>query len=208
MTYTFRRIERWPKEPTRTRRRAPFKAGYAATLTLLERELTHLKAQGVVIQTHMAANDIRNDGLPRSSARPSAPGVIVTFLAKGKPFSFPCDTYVDWEDNLRAVALSLEALRAVDRYGVTRGGEQYQGFKALPAPADAQSAFESAEAAASFLAQHSREFAPPILTDPARRDAAYRDAAKRLHPDRGGSPEDWHKLQEALRVLQQERSTR
>lgn len=31
----------------------------------------------------------------------------------------------------RAVVLSLAALRAVDRYGVTGRGEQYKGFKAL-----------------------------------------------------------------------------
>jgi hypothetical protein len=37
-----------------------------------------------------------------------------------------------WRDNLRAIALGLEALRAVNRYGITRGiGEQYAGFLQL-----------------------------------------------------------------------------
>ena len=32
--------------------------------------------------------------------------------------------------NLRSIALGLKALRAVDRYGVSRRGEQYAGFRA------------------------------------------------------------------------------
>lgn len=44
----------------------------------------------------------------------------------------PCDTFSYWKDNVRAVALALEALRKIDRYGV-RTGSQYAGFKALPA---------------------------------------------------------------------------
>jgi hypothetical protein len=39
----------------------------------------------------------------------------------------------DWQHNVRAIALGLEALRKVDRYGITRRGEQYAGWKALPA---------------------------------------------------------------------------
>lgn len=39
--------------------------------------------------------------------------------------SYPCDTFTTLQDNLRVIALALEALRMVDRYGVTRRGEQY-----------------------------------------------------------------------------------
>src|SRR5579863_10251967 len=46
-------------------------------------------------------------------------GIILTFNSKHGPLSYPCDKYSNWQANLRAIALSLEALRAVDRYGVT-----------------------------------------------------------------------------------------
>jgi len=39
-----------------------------------------------------------------------------------------CDE--DWRHNVRSIALGLEALRAVDRYGISRRGEQYAGFRA------------------------------------------------------------------------------
>jgi len=46
----------------------------------------------------------------------------------------PCDSFKDWEANLRAIALSLERLRAADRYGVTtEEKEQYIGWLRLPA---------------------------------------------------------------------------
>jgi hypothetical protein len=35
-----------------------------------------------------------------------------------------------WQHNVRSIALGLEALRAVDRYGISRRGEQYAGYRA------------------------------------------------------------------------------
>lgn len=40
---------------------------------------------------------------------------------------------VDWQINLRAIALGLEALRKLDRYGITSRGEQYTGWRAIEA---------------------------------------------------------------------------
>lgn len=104
-----------------------------STLDLLEYELSKLRAKDIVIQLEdpEAIKGIRNDGsyrmLSRSYYRNQA-GVILTFESPKGNISMPCDRYDDWKDNLRAIALSLEALRAVDRYGVTRGNEQYRGW--------------------------------------------------------------------------------
>jgi hypothetical protein len=40
-----------------------------------------------------------------------------------------------------------------------------------------------------------------VEDDPFFATALYRDAAKNLHPDAGGSTEDFQKLQEAKRIL-------
>jgi len=50
---------------------------------------------------------------------------------------------------VRAIALALEALRKVDRYGV-RSGSQYAGFKALP-PGDFAAAMTPELAAATEM---------------------------------------------------------
>lgn len=46
---------------------------------------------------------------------------------------YATDACVLWRHNVRSIALGLEALRAVDRFGISRRGEQYAGFRgALP----------------------------------------------------------------------------
>jgi hypothetical protein len=47
-----------------------------------------------------------------------------------KRLVYATDACVYWQHNVRSIALGLEALRAVDRYGITRKGEQYAGFRA------------------------------------------------------------------------------
>jgi hypothetical protein len=194
-------ISEWigPKTESYRRKSATFRATYVQTLDLLETELNHLRAKDILIQAYLKREDIRNDGWPRAGARPTSPGVIVTFEVKtsGRQFtmSFPCDRFDRWEDNLRAVAKSLEALRMVDRYGVTRNNEQYTGFAALP-PADPSTA---KNAAIEFLARMSGW---PI--DRARSDqsGAYRAAAAILHPDHeGGSHDRFVELQAHWKVL-------
>jgi len=193
----FRPVDQWPgkQTPPSNRRSGKFKAAYSKTLDLLERELAYLRAKDVVIQAYFAPSEIRNDGWPKSSARPAQPGVILSFDAGKEAYSYPCDTFIDWEDNLRAIALSLEALRAVDRYGVTRGREQYQGFRRLGAPAS----IDSKVAAEQFLTQYSGLGIDDIRRD---LDGAYRVAARKLHPDQGGSHDLFVALQNHYRVLQ------
>ena len=133
---TFRPLTQWPGERTKTRRDAQFRATYSKTLDLLEYELDKLRAGNTVIQVdNLTTADIRNDGWPKGSWCPRGgwQGVIVSFESHKGAMSFPCDRYTEWQDNLRAIALSLEALRTVDRYGVTRGNEQYTGWARLPA---------------------------------------------------------------------------
>jgi hypothetical protein len=121
----------WPGELTRTRTRSQFKAGLRDTLQLLDRELfhlteTHTQRESLEMLIAIPAGDAwRLDGRPRANAVPEHPGVIVSLDSKFGHLSYPCDTFTTWQDNLRAVALALEALRKVDRYGVTKRGEQY-----------------------------------------------------------------------------------
>lgn len=194
-------IVSWPGTPTPNyrQRSAPFRAPYARTLDLLEAELKHLNAKDVLIQAYFQREDIRNDGWPRSNARkPERPGVILTFdVRKGGnavAMSFPCDTFNGWEDNLRAIALSLEALRKVDRYGVTRNNEQYRGFAALPA---ADPNLKRTEAVA-FISRVTGIALGDVTRDI---EGAYRTAARKLHPDSGGRHEDFVVLQRYMEAL-------
>lgn len=182
--------------PYRSRKSASFRAGWNDTLDKLEKELSSLGARDIVVQAGFTLADVRNDGWPRGGRRPSHPAVVLTFRDKsGNSLSFPCDTYNDHEDNLRAIALSLEALRAVNRYGVTKGHEQYKGFAQLPA-ANPNSI---RNAALLFFSQTTGWTNSQIVSDP---NGAYRLASRACHPDLGGNQEVFVKLQEHWKVLQ------
>ena len=194
-------VSKWPgaPKPSYSRRRATFRIAYGKRLDLLEFELNKLRATDIIIQVYLKSSDIRNDGWPRSSARPDHPGVILTFQKGKETLSFPCDTYDAWEDNLYAIALSLEALRSVDRYGVTRNAEQYQGWKAIAAPAKEES--PSREWAIEHLARVSGT-EKWFLKDDDSISAAYRLAAKKTHPDmNGGDRRAFELLQKAMEVI-------
>jgi hypothetical protein len=85
----------------------------------------------------------------------------------------------------------------VDRYGVTRGNEQYKGFAQLP------EAKMDVDSAVQFLAQHAGVPPSDIMTWPSAYRDAYRAAARKLHPDAGGSHELFLTLGRAQSVLNQ-----
>ena len=173
---TFEPIERWPKPPTKSRKRAPFRKPWGGVLDLLDKELFSLRAKRVVIQVTLDRSRIRQDGAPRSDAIIRDPRVLLSFDSSHGPQSFPCDRFDDWKSNVYAIALSLEALRKVDRYGVTKRGEQYRGFQSLPAP-DAPP-FRDAAEAYEWLKNLTGGDGPPL--------AHFRAAQVKAHPDKPG----------------------
>lgn len=187
---TFRPIEKWPGVAQNRigQRRSPFSAGWTATMALLDRELRALAAERVVIQLALAESDIRLDGWPRAGARPEHPGVVLAFESPlYGPLQYPGDAFDKWQDNLRAIALGLEALRRVDRYGITRHGEQYTGWKALPSggmdAGDAAQLLRSAGGGADDMR------------------STYRRALMATHPDHGGDRDGFERVQQAGKVL-------
>lgn len=195
-------IDTWPGTKTDSwkRKASLFKAAYSKTLDLLEGELKKIAAKDILIQTWLQREQIRNDGWPKSNAaKPKEPGVILTFVRAGKTVSMPCDKYRDWEDNLGAIALSLQALRAVDRYGVTQSGEQYRGWESLPPPSTSvEMTDEIAEEIISRWSSVPKEW---IRKDPVQAATAIREAIKRTHPDKGGRAEDFLSVQKAANAM-------
>jgi hypothetical protein len=165
-----------------------------------------------VVQIDLRESDIRLDGMPRANATPTDPAVIISFKSKHGPLRYFCDQFTDWHDNVRAIALGLEALRKVERYGITHRGEQYAGWKALPPSSGtiegAVFQFSNWKEAANYILKTAGLDANGSnLADIARSDKKYRDdlfrrAAQKAHPDKGGNRETWDNLVEARRVLE------
>lgn len=103
--------------------------------------------------------------------RPADQGVAVYFTVKGKPYVMACDRYTRAEENMRSLALAIEAMRTLERHG---GGvmmeKAFQGFAALPPP---KSCWE-------LLGVQ-----PGVSEAEVR--AAWRRRIGEAHPDQGGS---------------------
>lgn len=205
-----RPVATWPGTENKSPKRSQFRSGYRDTVNLLDDELT--KARAVdgswFVEMWVDPRDVRLDGQLRANARVLKQGVIFRYSRfTGKRFkrpdgtirhetqdiSYPCDAFDHWQDNLRAIALSMESLRRVERYGVFKYDEIISRL-ALPS---AEGKVSTRESAAAFMATHSGVAMQEILFSDTARSTAYRKAATTLHPDRGGSTEEFQKLNEA-----------
>lgn len=207
MPFTYRHVALppvWPgtATPEGRRKRGPFRANWGDTLDRLAFEVGKLNGRDVTLAVGVqsGARDIRADGGVRADARIRNPAVILDFTAGKERLSFPCDTYDYWQDNVRAIALALEALRAVDRYGVQQG-RQYQGFKALPGAGQSTTTMDVITAATT-VADISAIPAGDVrrTADAARR--AVRIARAKAHPDmNNGTREQWDDVNQAAAAL-------
>ncbi len=138
-------ITTWPEGDTANRTSSKiFQVDREGTLNDLETTLGHLKAENVIVETFIPKEMINNNGLPKASAKASHPGIRLKFHSRLKDKrtaggevgqqSFATDKYDSWEGNLRAIYLTLEALRGIERWGTARGNQQFSGWKQLPAP--------------------------------------------------------------------------
>lgn len=216
MQVRFRPLSTWPGErtPPCDRQSSPFKASWGSTLALIERELAFLGASEVVIEAGFTEQQIRLDGWPRGdAATPSDPGVIISFETKKYgPLRYSCDQFTKtwghdlpgWQANLRAIALGLEALRKVERYGIASRGEQYAGWKQLGTgiPMGAVGESMTPDQAAEVLCEaagipHEHR----LFSDPAMIDKAWKKAVRLVHPDVGGDPDEFRRVQRAREIL-------
>jgi hypothetical protein len=193
---TYRPIEAWPGELTRNRRLSPFRAPMKSTVTQLRKELGGIRARNAVLQIALSEGQFRIDGAPRAQAVPDHPGVILSLETPDGAIAFPCDTFNSWQDNLRAIVLTMERLRAIDRYGVTKRGEQYRGWKAIEArPASMFTSVENALATLATIAGLSPRDDPKTLL---------RIAQRATHPDHGGDRGLWDRVTAAGEYLRVE----
>ena len=143
----------------------------ADAVSRLEEQLDKLGAKNPVLSTNVS---LTLSGRPRGDENPTDPGVACYFRYKKVPTVLACDTYFRVADNIAALAAHIEAIRAIDRYGVGTIEQALAGYKALPADtaADWRSALGIAKGA-------------PVTIDAV--NDAYHALAKRYHPDVGGS---------------------
>ncbi len=143
----------------------------------------------VIISSNLA---VRKDGLPRSGQRkPDDPGVAVYFELDGNPRCVPCDQYSEIEQNIAAIAATLEALRLIERHGSQMFEAAFSGFTALPGPDH-------------VVVRTWREVLDYYGDDYKEMKEHYQRARSANHPDHGGSEAAFIEVQNALVAAEKE----
>lgn len=111
---------------------------YARFENELRNELILMRATGVVIETDRRVNQ---DGTLHKLDRdrePTDPGLVLYFIRKKQALCFACDRFDQLWKNMRAVTLTINALRGIERWGSVEMQDQaFRGYAALPPPAPA-----------------------------------------------------------------------
>jgi hypothetical protein len=197
----------WKRTSPYERQRAPFSRGggsrfnastqqsealpkraltVADAIQRLSGELARLGASDEILSTNVP---VRLDGLPRSGqSEPTDPGAAVYFKLKHKPRCLACDRWARVADNIAAIAQHIDALRRIERYGVGTMEQAFAGYAQLQAsPSDWWIVLE---------------VSPDATT--AQIDDAYRQLARKAHPDAGGSHDQMARLNAARDVAKRE----
>lgn len=146
----------------------------------LERQLEALGATDAILSTNI---ELRIDGRPKSGrVEPYDVGAAIYFKLKGKDRCLACDRWQRVADNINALALHIDALRRIDRYGIGDMEQAFAGYTALPAQASPWwTILEFDQRPTSFAVVAER----------------HATLAKQHHPDRGGSVETMAKINAA-----------
>lgn len=175
----------WPpgKPRQRGRERARFKTNLGAAIKNVQREVQMLWGSDLVISSNLP---LRRDGIPMArSGYIGDVGVAVYFILKKKPMCFACDRWDNVEDNMQAIAKTIEALRGIERWGSGSMVEQaFTGFAALPSP----------EQPWQVLGVDSHATPDEI-------DTAYRKLVSEHHPDKGGDEQTMMRINAARDAL-------
>lgn len=134
----------YPRTEDHARQHSRFSTGRDSKPSLGEgvgRVLAQLHSFGSALTDRVISTNapLRRDGYPSSSAPlPRDPGAAVYFTLNGQPVVLACDKWRTLPCNLTAIAHTLEAMRGLQRWGVTQAERAFTGFAALPAPGQVQ----------------------------------------------------------------------
>ena len=176
----------WPLGYPRTEK--PKASRFSDIMTIAEarnsllHELRLLGATNTIISTNIP---VKKDGFLYASAKKTGDnGVAVYFNLKDEPRVLACDKWVRLQDNLHALKLTIDALRGLDRWGVSDMiSRAFAGFKALPEHGSGKTWYEVLEIDHFSTVDEIQQ--------------AFRKKIKQVHPDVGGSLEEMNVVTEA-----------
>lgn len=179
----------WPVGYKRTTGRisSPFKQSMEKAQQFLHREVDRMGAGKLIVSSNIP---VRKDGMFYTdwmNRKIDDPGVAINFHYQGKYITMCCDQYLTVWENVYALGKAIEAIRGLERWGVSDFMERmFTGFTALPP---------------SVTLEVNIWHVLGLTGKPDTKDdvtSAYRQKAREHHPDRpGGNKEKFQALQDA-----------
>lgn len=180
----------WPMGYDRTepskRKASQFRMTAGKAIDTLRREVTKItdyKKHDLIISTNIP---VKKDGYfyaNEADRKIDEPGVAIYFQYKGKQVALCCDQYLTPKENILALGKTINALRAIDRYGVSDFlNRTFTGFKELP---------QTVEISCWQILGIEPTRDADIIKD------VYRKKAMELHPDKGGDSHEFARLSAA-----------
>ena len=117
----------WPR--TAQRQSGPYRTQLPGALKNLRDEIRLLCGDAAVRTMLLSSN------VTLGAEAPADPGVVAYFTWDRQQISIPCDRWTRVEHNVQAIALTIEAMRAMDRHGAKHMiRAMFQGFTAIRGP--------------------------------------------------------------------------
>lgn len=201
----------WPEGWKRTNNRFKPKfieGHFAVVRDSIIKQLNRMGGTHVVITSDLPT---RGDGLPYANARCENPAVAVYWVKDGREHVIACDRWRTIGYNLRAIDMTLEAMRGIERWGSSKMVEQaFAGFAALPAGSSSERVPPPAPTVrpwrqvfeVSAIANHMSNSDLLFLVK-----HRHRERIKLVHPDKGGDNNVAAELNAALAEAERELRT-
>ena len=183
----------WPQDRKRTqarkRERSPFGVNFGVACDRLLNELRKMGARYAVISSNVPGYERQGVWRPYAdSGQPDDPAVAVYFDLDGDAICLCCDQWKKVVDNVRAIGLTVEAMRGLERWGAAERKRAFQGFKALPASGDDWRTVLGIAGSPDLGAVKQK----------------YRQLAAAAHPDQGGNPHEMSRINQAFDAAKKE----
>lgn len=122
-----------PRTPWHDRRSSAFSVDPEKAVRELGWEIERMGGDDIVLSSNCGLTRAGALSIRDLKAELPDPGVAVYFSRKGAPVAFWNDRHARPWENIRAIGKTIEALRAIDRYGSgDMADAAFTGFTALP----------------------------------------------------------------------------
>lgn len=206
----------WKRTPERDRKSARFDGSHFVRAR--DAVVKHLRLMGAVNGVITSDLPVKSNGMPYATGRAEDPGIAVWWVqpkigTPGRERVIACDLYKTPGENLRAIEMTMNAMRGIDRWGASDLVERaFSGFTALPPGSDEEVNVQPAtrvrpwndvlDIDAALYDQITQFLSPTDAIAIVR--SRHKALALKRHPDQGGTREAFEELNRALEMAEAE----